>query len=85
MYLLLSLSGRLSTKKDLHGHHVVGAHILAFGHLTVDTTAQYLLYSVLWEGTAENITFFDWGNRAKKTFRSHQKLHTWAITQFSEY
>lgn len=47
MYLLLSLSGRLSTKKDLHGHHVVGAHILAFGHLTVDTTAQYLLYSVL--------------------------------------
>lgn len=56
MYLLLQC---ISMKKDLHGHHVVGAHILAFGHLTEDTAAQYLLYSVLCEGTAENVTFFD--------------------------
>lgn len=47
MYLLLSLSDRLSIMKDLHSHHGVGANILAFGHLTKDTTAQYLQYGVL--------------------------------------
>lgn len=47
MYLFLNLSNRLVMKKDLHGHQFVGAHILAFGHLSEDTAAQYLLYSIL--------------------------------------
>lgn len=59
--------------EDLHGHHLFGRLIQAFGHLTEDTAAHQLQHAVLARIAGENIADF----KEKKTVGYHQlsKLH----------
>lgn len=65
--------GSSSVVEDLHGHHLFGRLIQAFGHLTEDAAAHQLQHAVLTRIAGENIADYKWDGE-KKTLRSCQQL-----------
>lgn len=61
-----------SVVEHLHGHHLFGRLIQAFGHLTEDATAHQLQHTVLTRIAGENIADFKWDGEKKRLSSHHQ-------------
>lgn len=57
-HLPSGFGGASSVVEDLHGHHLFGGLIQAFGHLAEDTAAHQLQHTVLARIVGQNVADF---------------------------